>query len=104
MSDCGVPRVPSLFPGETTGNCLPQGVIAGQPLPYQASQIVQVIAGQTYNAAEYITSYQNGRFYAATSTFNGQQGTTPQFKSQEDRIRYLKGKLLQNPGCPTSVN
>lgn len=109
MSQCGVPRVPNLFPGEYTGNCLPDGVIAGQPLPYQVSQVVQVIAGENYNSSEYTAGYQNGNFYNSVSTINAQQGRTaqglgPQFKSQEDRIRYLKGKLLQRPGCSTSVS
>ncbi len=108
MSGCGVPSVPSLFPGETTSSCLPDGVLAGQPLPYQVSQVVQVIAGQNYNSAEYISAYQNGNLYTSMSTINAQQGRTsqgigPQFKSQEDRIKYLKGKLLQNPSCPTSA-
>jgi hypothetical protein len=109
MSGCGLPTVPNLFPGESTASFLPEGVIAGQPLPYQVSQVVQVIAGQNYNSAEYISAFQNGNFYSSVSTINAEQGRTsqgigPQFKSQEDRIKYLKGKLLQNPSCPTSVS
>jgi hypothetical protein len=102
MSSCGQPRIPNPLPGETTQPCLPPGVIAGRPLPYQASSVVQVIAGQNYNSSQYTRAFADGNFYNSVTLQNQAAGrTSPQFKSQADRLRYLQGRLLQGP-CPVT--
>lgn len=104
MSSCGQPRIPNPLPGETTQPCLPPGVIAGRPLPYQASTVVQVIAGENYNSSQYTRAFADGNFYTSMTLQNTAEGRTalgmsPQFKSQADRLRYLQGRLLQG-SCP----
>lgn len=95
------PRLNALpGPGETTSSALPENTYAGQPLPYSASTVLPVIYGQNYRSGQYTSALQEGNMYVSMSTMNAAAGrTVPQFASNEDRIKYLKGKLNLVPNC-----
>jgi hypothetical protein len=101
MSNCPPPRQPNPFPGELTGTCLPPSTFNGKPLPYTASSVVPMIAGSIpYYSSQYTDAIQQGNMYVSMSTIAGQSGlSTITFKSQEDRIKYLKGQLFFRPTC-----
>lgn len=101
MSSCPPPRQPNPFPGEFTASFLPPSTINGKPLPYVASSVVPMSAGvEPYYSSQYIDAVQQGNMYVSMSTIAGQSGiSTITFKSNEDRIKYLKGKLFFRPNC-----
>ena len=92
------PRLNALpGPGETTSSALPANTYAGQPLPYTSSSVLPVIYGQNYRSSQYTNALQQGNLYVSVSTIAG--SNQPTFKSQEDRLKYLKGQLFFNPTC-----
>ena len=95
------PRLNALpGPGETTSSALPANTYAGKPLPYTASSVLPVIYGQNYNSSQYTNAIQEGNLYTSmTAAFAAAGRTTPQFASNEDRIKYLKGKRNLFPNC-----
>ena len=101
MSNCPPPRQPNPFPGELTASFLPPSTINGKPLPYTASTVVPISAGVApYNSSQYIDAVQQANLYVSMSTIAGQSSQkTITFKSQEDRIKYLKGRFFINPAC-----
>lgn len=97
-SNCPPPQQPNPSRGESTGNSLPPNVFGGKELPYTASSVVPVIYGTgPYFSGQYTNALQEGNLYVSASTIAG--SNQPTFKSQEDRIKYLKGKLNINPSC-----
>ncbi len=98
MSSCGQPRLPVPGVGETTSSTLPPNVFAGKELPYTASSVVPVVYGTgPYYSSQYTDALQQGNMYFSMSTMAGPKNVT--FASNEDRIKYLKGKLFIDPSC-----
>ena len=98
MSSCGQPRLPVPGVGETTSSALPTGVFAGKELPYVASSVVPVVYGTgPYYSSQYTDALQQGNMYVSMSTMAGSNAV--KFASNEDRIKYMKGKFFINPAC-----
>ena len=94
------PRLNALpGPGETTSSALPANTYAGKPLPYPASTVLPVIYGQNYNSLQYTSAIQEGNIYVSMSTISAASGKPLQFASNEDRLKYLKGKRNLVPNC-----
>ena len=98
MSSCPPPQQPNPSRGESTADYLPPSTFAGKPLPYIASTVVPVIYGTgPYYSGQYTNALQQGNIYVSVSTIAG--SNQPVFKSQEDRLKYIKGSLFFNPTC-----
>lgn len=92
------PRQPNPSRGESTANYLPPNTFAGQELPYIASSVVPIVYGVgPYFSSQYTDALQGGNLYVSVSTIAG--SNQPVFKSQEDRLKYLKGKFNLNSSC-----
>jgi hypothetical protein len=84
-------------PGETTTSPWPQGLSRSVPIPSTFgvySQVTPVVPSQPFNSYQYTDARQFTAEYIYTSTANAAQGrTTPQFRSQAERIQYQKAQL-----------
>lgn len=89
-------------PGETTTYCWPQGLSRSLPIPSTFgvfSQVTPLIPGQPLASFQYTDARQFTAEYIFTSTAIAATGrTTPQFRSQAERIQYQKA-LLQYTNC-----
>jgi hypothetical protein len=99
-----VPIFPRPGPGETTSDPWPQGLSRSVPIPSTFgvySQIVPVVPEQPYFASQYTDYKVSGTQYIYTSTTAAQLSTTAiQFRSQAERINFIKGRLQFNQnGC-----
>lgn len=97
MSCSSVVPQANVGPGETTTNPWPQGLSRSVPIPSTFgvfSQVTPLVPGQPFNASQYTDARQFTSEYIYTSTANAANGrTTPQFRSQSERIQYRKAQL-----------
>jgi hypothetical protein len=92
-----IPVFPRPGPGESTNDPWPQGLSRSVPIPSTFgvfSQIVPVVPQEPYTASQYTDYKVSGTQYFATSTTQAQMSTTAiQFRSQAERINFIKGRL-----------